>query len=223
MYNASKAALMSWSETLRLELEPFGVRVISLVTGSVATNVMSHAELELPRASLYQKAIQEIRKRGVGEDVQSKSSPTAFAKVVVADILGGATSPLWRGAMASMVRLMSSFAPTSMLVSSLERIAPSVLIIVLFIGPCNERGNRTRPFTLGVSSSSRLPRNCYILLHIAYIVRPETGVTTCHSSTVPRTLDYYKNSPVAITLYHNLLYYIYYMTHVSYLLSMKYE
>jgi 1-acylglycerone phosphate reductase len=116
VYNASKAALMSWSETLRLELEPFGVRVVSLVTGSVATNVMSHAELRLPATSVYQKATQEIQKRGVGEDVQSKSSPAAFAKAVVADVLGGATGPLWRGAMASAVRIMSSFLPTSVVV-----------------------------------------------------------------------------------------------------------
>ncbi|RMJ22960.1 hypothetical protein PHISP_06177 [Aspergillus sp. HF37] len=113
VYNASKAALMSWSETLRLELEPFSVRVVSLVTGSVATNVMSHAELRLPATSLYQKAIQEIQKRGVGEDVQSKSSPAGFAKAVVGDILRGATSPLWRGAMASAVRIMSSLLPIS--------------------------------------------------------------------------------------------------------------
>jgi 1-acylglycerone phosphate reductase len=117
VYNASKAALMSWSETLRLELEPFGVRVVSLVTGSVATNVMSHAELRLPATSLYQKAIPEIQKRGVGEDVQSKSSPAGFAQAVVGDILGGATSPLWRGAMASAARIMSSFLPTSVVVS----------------------------------------------------------------------------------------------------------
>ncbi|RHZ48467.1 hypothetical protein CDV55_101639 [Aspergillus turcosus] len=115
VYNASKAALMQWSETLRLELQPFGVRVVSLVTGSVATNVMSHADLSLPENSLYHKAIEEIRRRGVGEDVQTKSAPADFAKEVVKDILGGASGPVWRGALTSMVNFMYRFVPTALL------------------------------------------------------------------------------------------------------------
>ncbi|KAL4866246.1 hypothetical protein BDV12DRAFT_173126 [Aspergillus spectabilis] len=40
IYNASKAALKGWSETLRLELQPLGVKVALLVTGSVETDIM---------------------------------------------------------------------------------------------------------------------------------------------------------------------------------------
>ncbi|KAJ5819282.1 hypothetical protein N7474_004873 [Penicillium riverlandense] len=115
IYNASKAALMSWSETLRLELQPFNIRVVSLVTGSVATNVMSHADLTLPDTSLYQKALPEIQARGLGKDVQSKSMPADFAREVVKDILGRATGPVWRGTMAAMVKFMSMFVPTFIL------------------------------------------------------------------------------------------------------------
>jgi short-subunit dehydrogenase len=109
---------MSWSETLRLEVEPFNIRVISLVTGSVATNVMSHSNLTLPENSLYQKALPEIQTRGVGMDVSNKSAPADFAREVVKDILGGASGPVWRGAMASMVKLMSKYMPTGILVSA---------------------------------------------------------------------------------------------------------
>ncbi|KAF7181113.1 hypothetical protein CNMCM7691_000242 [Aspergillus felis] len=115
VYNASKAALMSWSETLRLEVQPFNIRVISLVTGSVATNVMSHSNLTLPETSLYQKALPEIQARGVGKDVSHKSAPADFAREVVKDILGGASGPVWRGAMASMVKFMSKYMPTGIL------------------------------------------------------------------------------------------------------------
>ncbi|KAL4922539.1 hypothetical protein BDW62DRAFT_197211 [Aspergillus aurantiobrunneus] len=115
VYNASKAALMSWSETLRLELQPFNIRVISLVTGSVATNVMSHSDLALPEDSLYQKALSEIQSRGVGTDVSRKSAPADFAREVVKDILGGASGPVWRGAMASLVKFMSKHMPTAVL------------------------------------------------------------------------------------------------------------
>jgi NAD(P)-dependent dehydrogenase (short-subunit alcohol dehydrogenase family) len=117
VYNASKAALMSWSETLRLEVQPFNIRVISLVTGAVATNVMSHSNMNLPENSLYQKALPEIQTRGVGDDVSNKSTSADFAREVVKDVLGGAAGPVWRGSMASMVKFMSRYMPTGILVS----------------------------------------------------------------------------------------------------------
>ncbi|KAJ5482175.1 hypothetical protein N7475_000987 [Penicillium sp. IBT 31633x] len=46
---ASKAALLSWSETLRSEVQLFNIRVISLIIGSTVTNVMSHDDLTLPK------------------------------------------------------------------------------------------------------------------------------------------------------------------------------
>ncbi|EAU36466.1 conserved hypothetical protein [Aspergillus terreus NIH2624] len=115
VYNASKAALMSWSETLRLEVQPFNIRVISLVTGAVATNVMSHSNINLPEKSLYQKALPEIQKRGVGDDVSNKSAPAEFAREVAKDVLGGAAGPVWHGSMASMVKFMSRYMPTGIL------------------------------------------------------------------------------------------------------------
>lgn len=38
-YNASKAALTQWSETLRIELEPLNIKVSTVVAGQVATNL----------------------------------------------------------------------------------------------------------------------------------------------------------------------------------------
>jgi 1-acylglycerone phosphate reductase len=40
-YNASKAALAQYSNTLRLELEPMNITVIELVTGRVSTGLIS--------------------------------------------------------------------------------------------------------------------------------------------------------------------------------------
>ncbi|PYH80324.1 NAD(P)-binding protein [Aspergillus uvarum CBS 121591] len=121
VYNASKAALMSWSETLRLELQPYNVRVISLVTGTIATNIMSHANLTLPESSLYHKALPEIQTRGAGKDVLNKSAPDDFARQVVQDILGGASGPVWRGAMASLVEVVSKYIPTGILDRAMKR------------------------------------------------------------------------------------------------------
>ncbi|KAB8233168.1 uncharacterized protein BDW43DRAFT_300599 [Aspergillus alliaceus] len=74
----------------------FNVKVLSLVTGSVAINVMSLDNIHLPANSLYKKSIHQIQKRDVGEDA------------VANDVLSGATGPVWRGAMASMDRIMKS-------------------------------------------------------------------------------------------------------------------
>ncbi|KAI9035135.1 SDR family oxidoreductase [Aspergillus affinis] len=111
VYNASKAGLQSWSETLRLELNPFDVKVISLVTGSVATNLLTHANIRLPENSLYVKATQQIQARGMGQDVQSKDSPAEFASKLASDVLGGTTGLVWRGKMASMICFLSKLAP----------------------------------------------------------------------------------------------------------------
>ncbi|PWY80783.1 NAD(P)-binding protein [Aspergillus sclerotioniger CBS 115572] len=114
-YNATKSALYSWSETLRLELQPFNIRVISLVTGTIATNIMSHTNISLPENSLYQKALPEIQTRGVGKDIRNKTPPGEFAREVVRDILRGATGPVWRGSMAWVVRVMGGIVPVGVL------------------------------------------------------------------------------------------------------------
>ena len=39
-YNASKAALHHYSNTLRAEMKPFGVRVVTVISGEVGTNIL---------------------------------------------------------------------------------------------------------------------------------------------------------------------------------------
>lgn len=76
-------------------------------------------DINLPADSLYQEVLPEIQKRGVGNDVSSKSAPADFARGIVKDTLGGAAGPVWRGAVASMVKLMSKYVPTGKLVCSI--------------------------------------------------------------------------------------------------------
>ncbi|KAL9096124.1 MAG: hypothetical protein Q9165_001647 [Trypethelium subeluteriae] len=52
VYNASKAALHQYSNTLRVELQPFGVKVVTIVTGGVTSNI-SRTERRLPEGSFY--------------------------------------------------------------------------------------------------------------------------------------------------------------------------
>ncbi|KAK2067747.1 hypothetical protein P8C59_001459 [Phyllachora maydis] len=62
-YSASKAAAGSLTEVMRLELQPFGIRVINLVTGGVRTNLFSNApSVELPPESLFNVAKEAVEK-----------------------------------------------------------------------------------------------------------------------------------------------------------------
>lgn len=66
-YNASKAALTQYSETLRLELEPIGIKVVTVVTGQVSTNLVALPTLE--EKSIYkplEPTLQERAKAHLG-------------------------------------------------------------------------------------------------------------------------------------------------------------
>lgn len=52
VYNATKGALQAYSNTLRLELAPFGVRVILVVTGGVQSRI-ARTDRTLGEDSLY--------------------------------------------------------------------------------------------------------------------------------------------------------------------------
>ena len=55
-YNASKAAMATFSDTQRLELAPFGVRVVDLKTGAVRSNINDGPKPKLPKDSIYAPA-----------------------------------------------------------------------------------------------------------------------------------------------------------------------
>lgn len=118
IYGASKAALEKVDDTLRLELAPFDVKVLTAVTGAIETNIMANGpEVKLPSNSLYEKAGPTISARARGEDVSGKMKTEDYAERVVGDVLNNATGKVWRGSMASTVRILTSLLPASMIVS----------------------------------------------------------------------------------------------------------
>jgi 1-acylglycerone phosphate reductase len=62
VYNATKGALHAYSDTLRLELAPFGVRVILIVTGGVRSRI-TRTERILKDDSLYLPISEEYHHR----------------------------------------------------------------------------------------------------------------------------------------------------------------
>lgn len=112
-YNASKAAMAMFSASQRMELEPFGVKVVDLKTGAVKSNIfqnMDQAEdrgTKLPEGSMYEPGRARIERAMSGVDV-SKNALLAskWAAQVVAG-LGKPTPPseIWAGGDASLVRI----------------------------------------------------------------------------------------------------------------------
>jgi NAD(P)-dependent dehydrogenase (short-subunit alcohol dehydrogenase family) len=118
MYNASKAALDTYSNTLRLELLPFGVRVVSLVPAAVETNMTISGSFPstLPgEGSIFKPAERHIARSRLPELMALDK----FAEKVVVDLLAGATGRIWRGAFASRVWAIMTFCPGFVLVSQM--------------------------------------------------------------------------------------------------------
>ena len=61
-YNASKAAVAAYSDTHRLELGPFGIRVGTLFMGAVSTRLMDKVDISFKPDSLYTHGEFKFRK-----------------------------------------------------------------------------------------------------------------------------------------------------------------
>lgn len=109
-YNASKAAMNLFSDTMRLELEPFGVRVVNLLTGSVFSNLITNTTSGapgLPKGSIYEPARAVVENTMSGEPFVKAGIPASkWAEQVVGDLIKPTPpSNIWRGASALLVRI----------------------------------------------------------------------------------------------------------------------
>jgi len=86
VYNASKAALHSYGETLRVEMKPFNVQVITIITGGVKSNLSNHVE-GLRSDSLYYHMNDLFMSQCKGREQQGAQPTEEYAKVVVRQTL----------------------------------------------------------------------------------------------------------------------------------------
>lgn len=86
-YSASKAALHAYSDTLRVELAPLGVRVVTVVTGGVKSNI-ARAHRELPAGSYYLPLKAEYERR-LTHSQQLGMDTRAYARSCVGQVLRG--------------------------------------------------------------------------------------------------------------------------------------
>ncbi|GLJ43547.1 hypothetical protein SUGI_0905790 [Cryptomeria japonica] len=88
-YCASKAALHAASEALRLELRPFGIRVVLVMPGAIRSN-FGEANLQRLRErkwGLYAPFKEAILGRAVASQGANSTCPSAFASHIVAKVL----------------------------------------------------------------------------------------------------------------------------------------
>lgn len=136
VYNASKAALHAYSDTLRVELSPFDVRVLVLVTGGVKTDLartdrtLPEGSYYTPLADVYKGRLTYANKVGVDPEIYAKRvvyqilAEGFFASVRNALSFGARSRWLWEGTGATLVWFTSNFLPRALLVSILKVCEP---------------------------------------------------------------------------------------------------
>lgn len=101
-YNASKAAMALFSDSQRLELEPFSIKVVDLKTGAVKSKIFTNhkeaTQVSLPKGSIYEPARETIESRMDGSYSDGAVPADQWAEEVVRSLLKK-TPPLkiWAG------------------------------------------------------------------------------------------------------------------------------
>lgn len=110
LYNASKAALHSFSSALRLELEPFDVDVLVIITGGVQSRI-ARTERVLKDDSLYLEIKDDYERRLVHSQ-DGAMDTDVYAKGVVAEAVKAKWRRkkwVWKGNRSFLVWFFSSF------------------------------------------------------------------------------------------------------------------
>ncbi|PVH80471.1 short-chain dehydrogenase/reductase [Cadophora sp. DSE1049] len=103
-YNASKAALATAGETWRLELQPLGVRTITIITlGVKSTSDKAPSQIEIPETSPYFPIRSLIRNVLDGHLKTGGITTREYAKQVVREVEKGTSGMVWAGGNASLV------------------------------------------------------------------------------------------------------------------------
>lgn len=110
-YNATKAAVISYSDTLRLEVAPLGIKVVTVFMGEVSTGLMSADNISFGQESLYSDVEANVRERSRQHALKS-ISPEEFARRVVGAVLKEPAIEkgefVWKGTNASLVWLLDA-------------------------------------------------------------------------------------------------------------------
>lgn len=121
-YNATKAAVVAYSDTLRLEVRALGLRVVTLHMGEVSTPLMATENINFGAESLYRDAEAAVKQRTTTH-LDKTMPPNQFAREVVGAIIDGKSSFLWKGTNASLVWMLNAFGPRTIFDSTMLKAA----------------------------------------------------------------------------------------------------
>ncbi len=104
-YAGSKRAIEIMADTLRLEVAPFGVGVLCVVTGAVQTNGQTYfTNYSVPENSLYKPIEATIVKRAQGHDGLPRMETIQYANAVVDEIVKRNSGKFWFGEQAESTK-----------------------------------------------------------------------------------------------------------------------
>jgi len=116
VYCASKAALHGYTDTLRLELKPFGVRVVNVVTGGVKSQI-ARTFRTLKSDSIYLPVEKDFERRLTHSQSLGMETET-YARSVVAQLTGWRKkTTIWEGSKSWLVWWLTGYMPRFILVS----------------------------------------------------------------------------------------------------------
>ncbi|KAL7916931.1 hypothetical protein GGI35DRAFT_474183 [Trichoderma velutinum] len=112
IYGSSKTALAIAGDAWRLELQPLGVRVITVQTGVVESEFFEGLQgFKLPDTSYYRPIENQLRQRAEGKAGYKAMSADLYAEQVVRDVDSGRNGKIWRGTMAVPVKYLMWWLP----------------------------------------------------------------------------------------------------------------
>ncbi|KAI0321583.1 hypothetical protein OF83DRAFT_1168324 [Amylostereum chailletii] len=129
MYSAAKAALAAYSDTLRLEIAPFGrvavnvVQVTTVITGGIknSRDLDDDFTLNLTPQSLY-RPVAEIWKKASKQTNTSPTETSVYAKNVVDEVLKSNPSWwFWSGSKTTIGWILHTFIPKRLLAFVLSK------------------------------------------------------------------------------------------------------
>ncbi|KAF3799493.1 Short-chain dehydrogenase cctT [Colletotrichum gloeosporioides] len=118
-YNASKAAVASYSDTLRLEVSPLGLKVLTVYMGEVSTAIIQADNVKFAPDSVYADTEAKIRERSATHE-KTTMKPEEFARQVVPEVLSAKSPYVWKGTNAFIVWLLNAFGPRTVFDSTMN-------------------------------------------------------------------------------------------------------
>jgi len=127
IYNASKAAMASVTDTLRLEMQPFNIKVVELKTGCVKSGVFQNqnagSKPRLPENSIYAPARDIVEGAMLGRTIEERSiSSESWARYIVSGLIkSNPPYRLWKGT-ESTIAWLGFLLPLSLINSVVSKI-----------------------------------------------------------------------------------------------------